>query len=125
VLALTPGFGREAVTDHLRTGTRRTSSSTPSGDYRTLPELRRSLRSGLKSEVVVVRLRRKSLDEPHEDNGEEGGVAWSHRWLVSGHWRNQWLPSRTCHRLQWIHGYVKGPAHKALVVKDRVTAWIR
>jgi hypothetical protein len=87
-------------------------------------ERRRCSRTGLASEVVTVRLRRKSLDEPRDD-GEEGGVAWSHRWLVSGHWRNQWLPSRTCHRLQWIHGYVKGPAHKALVVKDRVTAWIR
>ena len=55
----------------------------------------------------------------------EGSVSWSHRWLVNGHWRNQWLPSRAAHRLQWIAGYVKGPASKPLVVKDRVTAWVR
>lgn len=87
-------------------------------------ERRRSIKAGLRSDVLVVRLRRKSLDGPHEE-GREEGVEWSHRWLVSGHWRNQWLPSRVCHRLQWISGHVKGPADKPLVVKDRVTAWIR
>lgn len=87
-------------------------------------ERRRSMRAQLGSDVVVIRLRRRSLDEPREDTDEEG-VPWSHRWLVSGHWRNQWLPSRACHRLQWITGYVKGPQYKPLVIKDRVTAWVR
>lgn len=87
-------------------------------------ERRRSMRARLGSDVIVIRLRRKSLDESHEDAAEEG-VPWSHRWLVAGHWRNQWLPSRVAHRLQWISGYVKGPQHKPLIVKDRVTAWVR
>lgn len=82
------------------------------------------MRAKLGSEVVIVRLRRKSLDET-SDGEPVGDVPWSHRWLVSGHWRNQWLPSRMAHRLQWIAGHVKGPQHKPLVVKDRVTAWVR
>ena len=86
-------------------------------------ERRRCARSGLTSDVLVVRLRRRSLDGSTTEDGEP--VPWSHRWLVSGHWRNQWLPSRACHRLQWIAGYVKGPENKPLIVKDRVTAWVR
>jgi hypothetical protein len=87
-------------------------------------ERRRSARAGLASDVLVVRLRRRSLDGPATDDAGDP-VPWSHRWLVSGHWRNQWLPSRACHRLQWISSYVKGPENKPLVVKDRVTAWVR
>ena len=87
------------------------------------PERRRCARANLPSDVVVVRLRRRSVDDEASHDGE--GVPWSHRWLVSGHWRNQWLPSRAAHRLQWIIGHVKGPAGKPLLVKDRVTAWVR
>jgi hypothetical protein len=87
------------------------------------PERRRCARANLPQDVLIVRLRRHSLDDPR-DGGDES-VPWSHRWLVSGHWRNQWLPSRACHRLQWISSYVKGPENKPLVVKDRVTAWVR
>lgn len=87
-------------------------------------ERRRNQRAELPSDVVVVRLRRKSTDgEISADTA--AAVDWSHRWLVGGHWRNQWLPSRQAHRLQWIAPYVKGPANLPLVIKDKVTAWIR
>lgn len=89
------------------------------------PERRRCSRVGLPQEVLIVRLRRRSVDHDGPEDAEETGVSWSHRWLVGGHWRNQWLPSRAAHRVQWIAGYVKGPASKPLVVKDRVTAWVR
>lgn len=88
-------------------------------------ERRRCSRANLPSDVVVVRLRRHSQDNDNAEAPPEGAVAWSHRWLVNGHWRNQWLPSRAAHRLQWIAGYVKGPAKLPLIVKDRVTAWVR
>lgn len=88
-------------------------------------ERRRCARAGLNSDVVVVRLRRHTIDNEAAEPEPEGSIAWSHRWLVGGHWRNQWLPSRAAHRLQWIAGYVKGPANLPLVVKDKVTAWIR
>jgi hypothetical protein len=61
-------------------------------------------------DVVVVRLRRER--SPSETLG---GVAnYSHRFLVSGHWRNQWHPSTGTHRQQWISPYVKGPDDKPL-----------
>lgn len=73
--------------------------------------------------VVIVRLRKRERGENADGAGHE--VEWSHRWLVAGHWRNQWLPSRGMHRQQWIDGYVKGPEDKPLVVKDRVQAWVQ
>lgn len=76
------------------------------------------------SEVKVVRLRRA---RPKLEAGEPigGFVDWTHRWIVNGHWRNQWLPSIQAHRQQWISPYVKGPEDKPLVVKKTVNAWVR
>lgn len=87
-------------------------------------ERRRSQKVNLPSEILVVRLRRLSIDAEN-DNREGSPGSWSHRWIVNGHWRNQWLPSRGAHRLQWISPYVKGPESKPLVIKDRISAWVR
>jgi len=76
-------------------------------------------------EITVVELRRREIDHDSDDEAGAASVDWTHRWLVDGHWRNQWLPSRSTHRLQWISGYVKGPADKPLVVKERVKHWVR
>lgn len=43
---------------------------------------------------------------------------YTHRWVVNGHWRNQWYPSMQSHRPKWIAPYIKGPDDKPLVVKD-------
>ena len=66
--------------------------------------------------IVVVTLRR------HREAGypaEPGGTTpeWTHRWLVSGHWRNQWFPSLSIHRQVWISPYTKGPEDKPLVIR--------
>ena len=74
------------------------------------------------SNVTVVRLRRPK-HESMEPAGEP--VDWTHRWIVSGHWRNQWLPSAGRHRLQWIAPFVKGPEDKPLKIKRRVHALVR
>lgn len=50
-----------------------------------------------------------------------GGVEWSHRWVVRGHWRRQWYPSVQRHRLIWVDPYVKGPEDAPLDV--RPTVW--
>lgn len=71
--------------------------------------------------VTVVRLRRVVGD--HASPG--GTVDWSHRWIVSGFWRRQFLPSVRSHRWQWIAPYVKGPAEKPLVLKERRHALVR
>jgi hypothetical protein len=86
-------------------------------------ERHRSGRAGLPSMITTVHLRR--FGEQGDKEQDQAEVAWSHRWLVSGHWRNQWLPSRSAHRVQWIAPHVKGPTHLPLLVKERVTAWIR
>ncbi|HVT77910.1 MAG TPA: hypothetical protein VHD87_12830 [Acidimicrobiales bacterium] len=68
--------------------------------------------------VRVVTLRRPRRPTP--DEHLTAAVDWSHRWVVSGHWRNQFLPSTGMHRLQWISDYIKGPEDKPLVLKDTV-----
>jgi hypothetical protein len=85
------------------------------------PAAKRSTRAKADaSDLRVVRLRR-ARREAGDPAGS--GVEWSHRWVVSGHWRNQYLPSRGTHRVQWISPHVKGPGDKPLVVKETVTAW--
>lgn len=63
--------------------------------------------------VVVVKLRRPKS----KGDSEERDVQWQHRWLVSGHWRNQWFPSLNRHRQIWISPFIKGPEDKPLVVR--------
>jgi hypothetical protein len=70
----------------------------------------------------VVTLR--AFAEQHGEPGE-GSVDWTHRWIVSGFWRNQYLSKVKGHRVQWIDPYVKGPADKPLVLKDRRYALVR
>lgn len=70
------------------------------------------------SEVRVVELRR--VHRPATEPPEVGAVDWSHRWMVSGHWRAQWYPSLNDHRLIYINPYVKGPEDEPLLVNDVV-----
>jgi hypothetical protein len=65
--------------------------------------------------VTVIRLRRAKTKPEHE--GEP--VAWSHRWVVRGHWRNQWFPSLNAHRQIYIHDFIKGPEDKPLLITER------
>ena len=80
------------------------------------PERRRAERTGLQSDVVVVRLRHAKL-EPEHGSGEPNEVEWSCRWMVKGHWRNQYYPSIKDHRQVWINSHVKGPEDAPLVLK--------
>lgn len=73
-------------------------------------------------DIRVVRLRRV---DHRKGDPETNEVDWSHRWIVQGHWRNQWLPSRHLHRLQWINAYVKGPENRPLRVRETVNALVR
>jgi hypothetical protein len=79
-------------------------------------------RASIPAELVIVRLRR--VDQPERDTDGEA-VPWSHRWLVNGHWRRQFYPSDRSNRPLWISPHVKGPQDKPLVVKEKVTAWVR
>jgi hypothetical protein len=64
-------------------------------------------------DIKVIRLRRaESLARVEGSHGEP--VEWSCRWVVNGHWRNQYHPSDGKHELQYILPYVKGPEDKPL-----------
>lgn len=88
--------------------------------------LKRAQRARMTHEnVVVVRLRRPPEDH-HSRDAEPTSVQWSRRWVVGGHWRNQWYPSLGLHRQIWISPFVKGPDDAPLVVsKGRVFALVR
>jgi len=80
-------------------------------------------------EVVVFTLRRA---KPSQYEGEEREVEWNHRWMVSGHWRNQPYVERddqgnkrTVYRQIWIAPYIKGPDGKPLILKRRAFELVR
>lgn len=71
--------------------------------------------------IRVVTLRRPT----QEQTGGSRLVEWSCRWVVSGHWREQWYAKSEEHRPVWIAPYPKGPADKPLVLNDKVYRWVR
>lgn len=90
---------------------------------RKLPrQMRRQLaRQGEEREnVTVITLRR-----PKTTSEEEHAVEWTCRWLVRGHWRNQFYASENVHRQIWVSGYVKGPQDKELRVTKRAFEFVR
>lgn len=64
--------------------------------------------------VTVVTLRRKEQELRDMTNQNEEAPDWQFRWMVSGHWRNQWYSSEERHRLKWIDPYLKGPEDKPI-----------
>jgi hypothetical protein len=80
------------------------------------PTKRRAKRYKMKEKnVTVIRLRRPKSKAEHE--GEP--MQHDHRWVVRGHWRNQWFPSLDIHRQIYIHEYIKGPEDKPLRITER------
>lgn len=69
--------------------------------------------------VTILKLRRYRHRMDHEGDGP--GVEYSHRFVVSGHWRNQPYGSKKdrYYRQIWIAPFVKGPEDKPLVIKKR------
>jgi hypothetical protein len=62
--------------------------------------------------IRVVELRRRAT--PSKTGDDPQTVAWSHQWVVSGHWRQQPYPSLGIVQPRWITPYVKGPEHLPL-----------
>ena len=59
---------------------------------------------------------------PVNKTAAHASVDHDHRWIVSGHWRQQpYGPNSSLRKRIWIAPYVQGPADKPLVVTDRVT----
>ena len=73
-------------------------------------------RSGLPEMNTVILRRAFRVDEPREESGESR--EWSCQWMVGGHWRNQWLPSKATWEPRYIQPYLKGDPTKPLRVKQ-------
>lgn len=54
------------------------------------------------------------------DTDQSHGRSYSHQWIVRGHWRRQWYPSRQDHRPVWISPHIAGPGDKPLLGGERV-----
>jgi hypothetical protein len=97
---------------------------------RSSPAEARSLaRAGLGDPAVTVTsLRRQYV--PGSDDATEGadisGRRYRHRWVVSGHWRDQaYGPDRALRRQTWIPAHVKGPDGAPMLSTERVNVWRR
>ena len=87
--------------------------------------IRRHLPKAYTAEPVIkiIQLRRRS---PATNGGESQSRGYSCRWLVRGHWRNQFYPSSQSHRPRFIPAYVKGPDDKPLKpTKSSIFAVVR
>jgi len=78
---------------------------------------KRYARAGFPDKHVVVVTLRRAHEGSYQERGDGEPVEWSHRWVVSGHWRNQWFPSLSAHRQVWISPYIKGPEDAPLVIR--------
>lgn len=70
--------------------------------------------------VRVITLRRPASSGPGDSDRE-----YHHQWIVRGHWRQQWYPSREVHRPVWIAPHIKGPEGAPLLGGEKVYAWKR
>jgi hypothetical protein len=59
--------------------------------------------------VRYVRLRHRRISPQDRESAGGPGMRYRHRWVVHGHWRNQYYPSRDDHRPIWIDDHLKGP----------------
>jgi hypothetical protein len=90
-------------------------------------EARSIARAGLPEDgVTVVDLRRVMAPQDRDPDAGSDGRRYRHRWVVSGHWRDQpYGPSRSLRRQTWIPAYVKGPDGAPLLATERVNVWRR
>lgn len=65
-------------------------------------------------EINVVQIRRTYRDARPGGGANDAGREWSCSWLVSGHWRNQWYPSKAGWAPKYIMPYAKGDPDKPL-----------
>jgi hypothetical protein len=64
--------------------------------------------------IRVVELRRREPINKREAQENEDELEWSCQWIVRGHWRQQFYPSKHGTQPIWITPYVKGPPDKPL-----------
>lgn len=75
-------------------------------------------------EITYITLRRNSASV-RERETSEGWSGYDYRFPVKGYWKHQWYPSKGEHHLIWVEPYIKGPADKPLIIKDKVYRLVR
>jgi hypothetical protein len=69
---------------------------------------------------IDLRRARTEPTDRADDENRASSREYRHRWVVRGHWRNQWYPSRNDHRPIWIDPHFAGPEDKPLLGGERV-----
>lgn len=62
--------------------------------------------------IQIVRLR--TAERVRQETAEHESPEWSCQWIVRGHWRQQWYPSKGRHQPKFVAPYIKGPEDKPL-----------
>lgn len=102
--------------------TSRTASRTPQPLAR--PFRRRAARAGVvRADEPVQLVDITTRPKPSRPVIPGEGRSYRVRWVVDGHWRNQWYPSSGVHRPRWIEPYVKGPDGAPLRTGETVHLW--
>lgn len=75
---------------------------------------------GLMGVTRYVQLRHRSVHAEERGNADGAGRQYTHRWVVRGHWRNQYYPSRRGHRPIWITAQLRGPDGAPILDPDKL-----
>jgi hypothetical protein len=84
--------------------------------------VRRSQRANVQPRVRITYLRPTPAPI-----GRTSDPTFRHRWIVSGHWRQQaWGPKQSLRKPIWIAPHLKGPDGAPVLRNDnKVKAWVR
>lgn len=97
--------------------------ATPEGIDRAARRRLRKAKARQPPAILVVRLRRTAREGDDHDGQPR---AWTCRWVVRGHWRQQYYPSRGEYRPIFILPHIKGPEDMPLrAPAERVFAVVR
>ncbi len=88
------------------------------------PAFKRIARTERMTESVVNVIKLRSIIR-HSTAGEGEPVDWQCRWIVRGHWRDQWYPSLGKHQPIFISPFIKGPEDKPLKDAKKLFAVVR
>ncbi|MES8350251.1 hypothetical protein U6T76_12335, partial [Cutibacterium acnes] len=87
-------------------------------------DVQRATRTGESTSPVTIVDLRPLRTQPATDRDGTGRRLHT-RFLVRGHWRQQYHPSDHSHRPRWINSYLKGPEGAPLKTTDTVRVWRR
>ena len=87
-------------------------------------DVQRAARTGESTSPVTIVDLRPLRTQPVTDRDETGRRLHT-RFLVRGHWRQQYHPSDHSHRPRWINSYLKGPKGAPLKTTDTIRVWRR